>query len=101
MNNKLLNSMLCKFTVDSEVFHQWVVQQLLPNVPIKSVIIMDNAAFHKRNDTQAVIRDAGHTLLYQPPYSPQLNPIEKRWAYLKNVRKKFHLSVESLFYHFI
>ena len=62
---------------------------------------MDNATFHKRSDTQASIKNAGHTLLYQPPYSPQLNPIEKRWAYLKSVRKKWRISVETLLYHFI
>ena len=101
LNNKLINSVLCKFTIDSDVFHQWVIDELLPSVPEKSIIVMDNATFHKRSDTQASIKNAGHTLLYQPPYSPQLNPIEKRWAYLKSVRKKWRISVETLLYHFI
>ena len=62
---------------------------------------MDNAPFHKRTDIQESIRQAGHTLLYQTAYSPHLNPIEKRWAYLKSIRRKLRISVDSLLYHFI
>ena len=41
---------------------------------------MDNARFQKRLDIQEAIRDAGHILRFLPPYSPQLNPIEHKWA---------------------
>jgi transposase len=41
---------------------------------------MDNASFHKRQDIQEAITQAGHILAYLPPYSPDLNPIEKKWA---------------------
>jgi transposase len=41
---------------------------------------MDNASFHKRQDIQEAITQAGHILEYLPPYSPDLNPIEKKWA---------------------
>ena len=63
MNNKLINSVLCEFSVDGDVFYQWVVNELLPSVPQKSIIVMDNAPFHKRTDIQESIRQAGHTLL--------------------------------------
>lgn len=43
---------------------------------------MDNATFHKRQDTKELIEDAGHTQRL-PPYSPDLNPIEKAWAWVK------------------
>ncbi|MES2354214.1 MAG: transposase [Pseudomonadota bacterium] len=49
---------------------------------------MDNATFHKRHDTQVAIRKAGITLEYLPPYSPDLNPIEKKWAQVKAIRRK-------------
>ncbi|UZO82243.1 transposase [Aquimarina sp. ERC-38] len=39
----------------------------------------------------------GHTLEFLPPYSPQLNPIEKKWAQAKNVRRKFNHTPEQLF----
>ncbi|WP_084601770.1 transposase [Suttonella ornithocola] len=40
------------------------------------MIVMDNAAFHKREDIKILIEEAGHTILWLPSYSPDLNPIE-------------------------
>ena len=49
---------------------------------------MDNAAFHKSEKTKKIIADAQCTLLFLPPYSPDLNPIEQFWANLKaNIKK--------------
>lgn len=73
----------------------WITQDLLPKLP--SECVMDNASFHKRLDIQQSIRDAGHTLLFLPPYSPQLNPIEHKWAQAKAIRKQEHCSVPDLF----
>ena len=50
---------------------------------------MDNAAFHKSSRTKELIESVGCTILYQPPYSPDLNPIEKQWAILKRKFKKY------------
>ena len=58
---------------------------------------MDNASFHKRLDIQKAIRGAGHILLFLPPYSPQLNPIEHKWAQAKAIRKQKHCSIYELF----
>ncbi len=58
---------------------------------------MDNASFHKRLDTQAAIRQAGHQLEYLPPYSPDLNPIEHKWAQAKAIRRKQRCSIEEIF----
>ena len=49
---------------------------------------MDNASFHKSELTKTVIEKAGCQLLFLPPYSPDLNPIEKFWANLKAKIKK-------------
>ncbi len=62
---------------DTEVFTCWVDKILLTNLLEKSVIVMDNATFHKGEEMQNLLQDSGHTLLYLPPYSPDLNPIEK------------------------
>ena len=58
---------------------------------------MDNAAFHKNKNMQDKIKQAGHILEYLPPYSPDLNPIEHKWAQAKAIRRKHQCSVESLF----
>jgi len=69
--------------IDSDIFYAWLTQELLPNVPPHSVIVMDNATFHKRRDIQQAIRRSNIILEYLPPYSPDLNPIEKKWAQVK------------------
>lgn len=61
--------------------------------------MLDNAAFHKRQDIQDAITMAGYTLEYLPPYSPDLNPIEHKWAQAKSVRKKERCNVSDLFKH--
>ena len=86
--------------INSDIFYAWITNELLPVLPANAVVVLDNAAFHKRQDIQSVIRKAGHTLEYLPPYSPDLNPIEHKWAQAKNIRKKNRCSVENLFkYH--
>ena len=70
---------------------------LLPQLPPAAVIVLDNAAFHKRADVQNTLRQAGHTLEYLPPYSPDLNPIEHKWAQAKTIRKQSLCSVDELF----
>lgn len=82
--------------LNSEIFYTWVRQDLLPKLPEKSVIVMDNASFHKRLDIQNSIHHAGHLLLLLPPYSPQLNPIEHKWAQAKAIRKQQHCSISEL-----
>jgi transposase len=93
----LLGIGLFEFNVNANVFHGWVVQCLLPALPSNSVVVMDNASFHKRQDIQEAIAQAGHILEYLPPYSPDLNPIEKKWAQAKAIRRQKKCSVDELF----
>jgi transposase len=88
---------LFKTNINADIFTAWVRRYLLPKLPEKVVIVMDNATFHKRRDTQDLIRKAGHTPLYLPPYSPDLNPIEQKWAQAKAIRKQNHCSIEQIF----
>jgi len=83
--------------INSDIFYAWITNELLPVLPVNTVVVLDSATFHKRKDIQRVIRKAGHTLEYLPPYSPDLNPIEHKWAQAKNIRKKKRCSVEKLF----
>jgi isftu1 transposase len=73
---------------DSKRFNGWLEKCLLPELKAGQVIIMDNAAFHKSKLTKELIESAGCRLLYQPPYSPDLNPIEQQWAVLKGKFRK-------------
>lgn len=93
----LLTVSLFTGSINANVFFAWVEQDLLPKLPSNCVVVMDNAAFHKRMDIQKMIQDAGHTLEYLPAYSPDLNPIEHKWAQSKAIRKQKRCSVDDLF----
>lgn len=63
---------------------------------------MDNAPFHKSDETFDLIEEAGHTILWLPFYSPDLNPIEKIWSWIKKKRQDWRLDdVDKLFYYFM
>ena len=93
----LLTVSLFDTIVNTAVFNAWVMYDLIPKLPKNSVVVMDNATFHKGAEMVKALENAGHTLLYLPPYSPDLNPIEKKWAQVKALRRKIGGSVEDLF----
>ena len=93
----LLTVALFDQNVDADTFYSWTVDDLLPKLPASSVVVMDNATFHKRADIQAAIIDAGHTLEFMPAYSPDLNPIEHKWAQAKKLRRKIQCTIQQLF----
>jgi len=77
---------------DSKRFNGWLKKCLLPELRSGQIIIMDNATFHKSKETKKLIESVGCRLLFQPAYSPDLNPIEQQWAILKaKFRKYKHL----------
>ncbi len=93
----LLTVGLFNININAGVFYTWVAEDLLPKLSANVVIVMDNATFHKRADIHKAIRDAGHTLEFLPPYSPDLNPIERKWAQAKQRRRKVQCSIDQLF----
>ena len=98
---EFLSVELWECTIGSDVFHAWVTQALLPKCPPQCVVVLDNATFHKREDIQAAIRKAGHILEYLPAYSPDLNPIEHKWAQAKAIRRQYRCDPHELFQTYI
>jgi len=84
----LFTTGLFQTNINTTIFHKWMMESLIPKLPNKSVLIMDNATFHKETQIKQSIEEAGHILLYLPPYSPDLNPIEHKWAEKKTERRK-------------
>jgi transposase len=93
----LLTVSLFQTTVNTAIFNAWVIQDLLPKLPPNSVVVLDNATFHKGKDMIDALENAGHAILYLPPYSPDLNPIEKKWAQAKAYRRKNLCSIQNIF----
>jgi transposase len=69
--------------VNAEVFEAFVEQVLAPTLGAGDVVVMDNLSSHKRARTRQLIRTRGAEVLYLPPYSPDLNPIENVFAKIK------------------
>ncbi|RKU21168.1 IS630 family transposase, partial [Candidatus Poribacteria bacterium] len=72
---------------DAIAFNTWLSEMLCPLLDDTHVVIMDNASFHKGSQTAALIGGSGADLLFLPPYSPELNPIEKDFANIKRIRQ--------------
>jgi len=94
---QLLTICLFDSNINSDIFFAWLTQDLIPKIPEGSIVVMDNASFHKRSDMISAIKDAGHIPEYLPPYSPDLNPIEHKWAQVKSIRRKHRCTVQELF----
>jgi transposase len=70
------------------IFQVYLRQCLVPTLSPGDVVIMDNLPPHKLAAVREIIEAAGATLLYLPPYSPDLNPIEQVFAKLKALPRK-------------
>jgi transposase len=98
VDKKIVSPLQYEGTMDSVLFEMWFGECLLPALPVNSVIVMDNASFHRKNQLIPLAEKAGHRLLFLPPYSPELNPIETFWSWLKRHLKKispFHESLDN------
>jgi transposase len=82
-----------KGTCDTQLFNLWLKDFLIPQLKTGQVLIMDNATFHKSEESQRLIKNAGCRILFLPPYSPDLNPIEIFWA---NFKKMVRSNLEQL-----
>ena len=87
-----------------EFFEGWFEEILLPQLTQDAVIVMDNASFHRKSQLSEIAENNNITLIFLPPYSPELNPIEKFWAnmkkFLRNFLHKFSSLVEAIYSFF-
>jgi len=70
-------------TTDHVVFETWFERALLVELPKNSVVVLDNATFHRKSALGELARQAKVKLKFLPAFSPDLNPIENTWANLK------------------
>ncbi len=74
--------------VNAQSFSDYIEQCLVPTLSPGDVVIMDNLSSHKKPAIRNAIRAVGARLLFLPPYSPDLNPIEQVFAKLKHLMRK-------------
>jgi len=84
--------------MDGDAFDVWVVDVLVPTLVPSNIVVMDNLSVHKHPHARAAIEATGAAVWDLPPYSPDLNPIEKMWSKLKAyLRKAKARDPESLY----
>jgi transposase len=79
----MIATMTIEEPTDADIFLAYLDRVLCPKLQPGSVVVMDNLSSHKVKGVRERIEAAGAELLYLPPYSPDLNPIEKAWSKLK------------------
>ena len=79
-----------------ELFENWIETELIKSIPKGCTVIMDNAAFHRKNKLEYLSQKHGFKLLFLSAYSPDFNPIEKTWANLKRALTDILIHVENL-----
>jgi transposase len=90
--------------MNSRLFEFWFML-LLKVIDSDSVVIMDNATFHRKRVLKKMAAEAGCKVIFLPAYSPDFNPIEHIWANLKKFLRDYLLklmfeSISDALYHF-
>ena len=80
--------MVVDSATDGVVFLTYVEKILAPTLQAHDIVIMDNLAPHKMTVVVAAIEATGAEVRFLPPYSPDLNPIEKMWSKVKAYLRK-------------
>ena len=79
----MIAAMAVESVTNGDVFEAFLEQVLCPKLQRGDVVVMDNLSVHKVDRVRELIEGAGARLLYLPPYSPDLNLIEKAWSKFK------------------
>ena len=74
--------------VDGKAFEAYVEHFLAPTLKRGQIVVMDNLSVHKSRRIERLVEEAGCTLLFLPPYSPDLNPIEEAFSKVKGTLRK-------------
>jgi transposase len=74
--------------INAQSFQAYVNQVLVPTLKPRDIVILDNLGSHKGEAVRAAIRAVGARLIFLPPYSPDLNPIEQVFAKLKHLMRR-------------
>lgn len=74
--------------LDGDMFHAYVKHVLAPTLQPGDILVMDNLSTHKNKSARQIILETGAEIWDLPPYSPDLNPIEKMWSKIKAYLRK-------------
>jgi transposase len=85
--------------VNGDVFEAFVSQVLVPQLQHGDIVVMDNLSSHKRQRTRLLIEQRGARLVFLPPYSPDLNPIEMVFSKVKQLLRSLACRTKNALWH--
>lgn len=85
--------------VDGNVFLTFVQKFLLKELKPGKFVVMDNVKFHQQEIIKMLIESTGAKVVFLPPYSPDLSPIEKMWSKIKTIIKRYKPRSEEEFHN--
>ena len=96
-HDKITAPMVLDGSMTGEVFRAYIENFLCPTLQPGDIVIADNLRSHKVSGIQSAIEAVGATILYLPPYSPDLNPIEKYFSKLGILEQAYQITGEGQF----
>lgn len=78
-------SLLFEGGTDKQAFLTFVQEVLVPSLTPGQLVVLDNLGAHRAKGVEEAVEGAGCQLVYTPPYSPDLNPIEECWSKVKAI----------------
>jgi transposase len=94
----IVGMMYIESATDGNAFETFIAKCLIPNLERGKFVIMDNVGFHKQEEIRILIEKAGSRVVFLPPYSPDLSPIEQMWSKVKYWLKKIMPRTKSKFH---
>ena len=83
-------------SLNGDIFRVHITQMLVPTLSPGDIVVMDNLSSHKVSGIVEVIEAVGASVLFLPPYSPDLNPIELMWSKIKAILRKLKVRAKEL-----
>ena len=80
---------------NKDIFQAYVEHILLPTLESGDIVVLDNLSAHKNKKVRDMIESVGAQLWFLPPYSPDLNPIEKMWSKIKAILRALKVRTEK------
>jgi transposase len=82
--------------LNGDIFRKYISQLLVPSLRAGDIVVMDNLSSHKVSGVVQAIEAVGASVLFLPPYSPDLNPIELMWSKVKAILRKLKIRAKEL-----
>ncbi|MDA0843487.1 MAG: IS630 family transposase [Bacteroidetes bacterium] len=93
----VLAAMFCNCTFNSAAFECFIEKYLLAHLKPGNILVLDNVSFHKSPLIVKALSDMGVSIVFLPPYSPELNPIENMWSKIKNYLRRLKIKKMTCF----